>query len=37
MIWPFTIGVMSARFFQSRDIDGLTEALTDPPPPPGEA
>ncbi len=38
MIWPFTIGVMSPRFFQSRDMDGLTEALTDPPdPPPGEA
>ncbi|WP_306115231.1 hypothetical protein [Roseovarius sp. MMSF_3305] len=33
MMWPFTIGVMSGRFFQSRDIDGLKEALTDPPDP----
>lgn len=33
MISPFTIGVMSSRFFQSRDIDGLKEALTDLPDP----
>lgn len=27
----FYLALMSGRFFQSRDLEGLREALTDPP------
>ena len=31
MVWPYFVPLMSARFFHSRDLDGLEEALTDQP------
>lgn len=31
MLWPIYVPLMSARFFHSRDLDGLQEAFTDPP------